>query len=141
MTPVWTFEHSIECGVPVDFAWHFWTTVSNWALDVDVVSVELDGPFAAGTEGVTLSKSSGRISWRIAEIEGRTAVIEFPGPNVTGRFYWRFEEAGVAGRTRITQRATMEGELIPEFASALEAGIPPGMQKLCDVMEQTSRGV
>src|SRR5215470_17218580 len=49
----WTFEHSIVCAVDAQFAWNFWTTVSNWALDKDVESIDIDGPFAAGTRGVT----------------------------------------------------------------------------------------
>ena len=58
---VWSFEHSLECRVSVESAWRFWTDVRNWALDADVASVEIDGPFAAGALGVTMSKSAGRI--------------------------------------------------------------------------------
>jgi len=43
----WTFEHSIDCRVSAEFAWAFWTNVRNWALDADVESIEIDGPFAA----------------------------------------------------------------------------------------------
>ena len=74
----WVFEHSVECNVPLEFAWAFWTDVQNWALDADVESLQIDGPFAAGSHGITYSKSSGRIEWRIAEVEGERAVIEFP---------------------------------------------------------------
>ena len=49
--PAWAFEHSIECPVTVEFAWRFRTDVSNWVLDADVESVELDGPFQAGSKG------------------------------------------------------------------------------------------
>lgn len=45
---VWTFDYSVVCSVTVEFAWKFWTDVSNWAMDADVESVEIDGPFAAG---------------------------------------------------------------------------------------------
>ena len=33
----WSFEHTIECDAPVEFAWGFWTQVRNWLLDADVV--------------------------------------------------------------------------------------------------------
>lgn len=39
----WVFEHAIESGVSVQFAWNFWTNVRNWLLDADVVSIEIDG--------------------------------------------------------------------------------------------------
>ena len=67
----WAFESSIVCEVALEFAWRFWTDISNWALDADVESVTLDGDFAAGSRGVTQSKSSGRIEWRVASGKSR----------------------------------------------------------------------
>jgi hypothetical protein len=136
----WTFEHSTECGVPVEFAWQFWTNVSNWAIDADVESLEIDGPFAAGSRGFTNSRSSGRIEWRIAEVHPGRAVIEFPLAGAVGRFVWTFKDLG-GGRTRMTQRCTIDGEQAAAYANAigpsLEAGIPAGMQKLCETMENS----
>ncbi len=135
--PAWTFEYSVECGVPLDFAWKFWTTVENWKLDADVISVEIDGPFGAGASGMTVSKSNGPIQWRVAEVVPGRAVIEFPLPGAVGRFVWTFEDLG--GRTRMTQHCSLEGEQAEGFAKAvgpsLEAGIPAGMQKLSGTME------
>jgi hypothetical protein len=137
----WTFAHSIDCGVSAEFAWNFWTDVEHWRLDADVESIEIDGPFAAGAQGLTRSKSSGRVDWRIAEVSPGRAVIEFPLSGAVGRFVWTFEAAGL--RTRITQRCTLEGEQADTYAKAiapsLEAGIPAGMQKLCEAMENTAR--
>ena len=137
----WTFEHSISCHVAVEVAWAFWTNVSNWALDADVESVEIDGPLAAGARGFTNSKSSGRVEWRIAEAQMGRAVIEFPLSKAVGRFVWTFEDLG--GRTRITQRCTLEGEQAETYAKAvgasLEAGIPAGMRKLCAAMEDAGQ--
>jgi len=64
MDEMWAFSHSVKCPVTREFAWRFWTNVSNWRLDADVEAVELNGPFAAGSQGVTLMRSSGRIEWR-----------------------------------------------------------------------------
>jgi len=139
--PAWTFEHSIECGVSAEFAWIFWTNVSNWTLDTDVESIEIDGPFAAGAQGFTSSKSSGRVEWRVTEVQAGKAVIEFPLPGAVGRFVWTFEDAN--GRTRITQRCTLYGDGANTLAKAvgpsLEAGIPAGMRKLCETMEYAAR--
>jgi len=137
----WVFEHSVVCSVTVEFAWSFWTDVRNWALDADVESVEIDGPFAAATSGFTNSKSSGRVEWRIVEAQFGRAVIEFPLPSAVGRFVWTFEDIG--GGTRVTQRCTLGGEQADIFAKAvgpsLEAGIPAGMRKLCETMENAAR--
>jgi hypothetical protein len=138
----WTFEHAIDCAVSVEFAWNFWTNVSNWVLDADVESIEIDGPFSAGAKGFTNSKSSGRVEWRIAEVQAGRAVIEFPLAGAVGRFVWTFEDLG--GRTRITQRCTLEGEQSNGYAKAvgpsLETGIPAGMRKLCETMENVAQG-
>jgi hypothetical protein len=26
----WRFKYSVDCAVPVEFAWEFWTDVRNW---------------------------------------------------------------------------------------------------------------
>ena len=138
--PAWAFEHWLDCAVSLDFAWEFWTDVKNWALDSDVESVEIDGPFTAGARGFTNSKSSGRIEWRIAEVGEGRAAIEFPLAGAVGRCVWTFEDKG--GCTRITQRWTIQGEQGEAYAKVagpgLEAGIPAGMQKLCGAMEEAA---
>ena len=140
--PFWTFEHTVECRAPFDFAWAFWTDVDNWRLDSDVESVEIDGPFAAGARGVTKTKSSGLIEWRIAEAEVGHAVLDCPLPGAVGRFDWTFEDEGE--QTRMTQRVTLDGERAPEYAGsageAFAAGIPAGMRKLCQAIEQAACG-
>ena len=139
--PAWTFEHSIDCAVTAEFAWNFWTNVSNWALGADVESIEINGPFSPGARGFTNSKSSGRVEWRIVEVQYRRTVIEFPLSGAVGRFVWAFEDIG--GRTRITQRCTSDGAQADTYAKAfgpsLETGIPAGMRKLCETMENVAR--
>lgn len=111
--------------------------LDNWSLDADVDSVELYRPFAAGSRGVTQSKSSGRIEWRIAEIQPGRAVLEFPAPGALAIFMLTFEQ--LDGRTRITQRVSLSGEQAHQYATSigisLETGIPAGMCKLCQAIE------
>ncbi|HEY2018206.1 MAG TPA: SRPBCC family protein [Bryobacteraceae bacterium] len=144
MDEVWACEHSLECAVSVDFAWRFWTNVNNWRLDSDVEAVELDGPFEAGSRGATISRSSGRIEWRIASLDrNREAVIEIPVQQATARFRWTFEN--LDARTRMTQRASLSGdgatELVAAMASMVEGNLPAGMQRLCEAMSEAARRV
>ena len=138
MAPAWRFEFSIECAVPRDFAWSFWTDVKNWAMDADVESVTLDGEFAAGQHGQTISRSSGPINWRISEVRpGERAVLEFPAPGAIGTFIWTFEDSATG--TKILQDASLSGpealKYAESFGPILEEGIPGGMRKLCQAME------
>ena len=137
----WTFEHTVECSVSKEFAWNFWTNVSNWTLDADIISVQLAGPFAVAVTGVTQTKSSGRIEWRVAELQPGRAVLEFPAPGAVARFVFTFED--VEGRTRIRQQVELAGEEASAYVAtvgrALQTGIPAGMRKLCKAMEAAAR--
>ena len=138
MDEVWSFEHSLVCAVPKEFAWNFWTDVRNWSLDADVESVDLDGDFRPGARGVTFSKTSGKVEWQIAEVQPGRAVIEFAAPGAVAQFAWTF--ADEQGRTKITQRASLSGEqaaqYVESFGRGLEAGMPSGMRKLCESIEK-----
>jgi hypothetical protein len=139
---MWTFEHAVECAVDKQFAWQFWTHVENWpVVDPAVESVTLDGAFAAGSVGITKPVNMEPVNWKLAEVDdGESAVVEIAAPGATARFQWRFADAG-GGNTRITQRASIEGEgadNYAEFAKALEMGIPPGMQRLADAITQAA---
>jgi hypothetical protein len=106
---MYTFEYGIECPVAREFAWRFWSNVSNWALDSDVESVELNGSFASGSHGVTISRSSGRIEWKLGNVQPeKGAVVEISVPGANAQFEMLFEDSGNA--TRITQRVRIEGE-------------------------------
>src|SRR5437763_3318148 len=118
MAEAWSFEYSVECPVTSDFAWRFWTDTDTWRLDADVESVERDGPFAAGTRGATITRSSGRVEWRIVDVQERVgAVIEVPIDRAVLRVQWTFEDLG--GRTRIRQRMRLTGEGAASLAGRL----------------------
>jgi hypothetical protein len=137
MDETYTFECGIECPVAREFAWQFWSTLSNWALDSDVESVELNGPFASGSHGVTVSRSSGRIEWKLSDVQPqKIAIVEISVPGANAQFEMLFEDSESA--TRITQRVRIEGENAQSLGQALQQGIPEGMRKLCTKMTEAS---
>jgi hypothetical protein len=109
--PAWTYEHSIDCKVTVEFAWDFWTNVKHWALDADVESVGIDGPFAAGLSGAV------------------------------GRCVWTFADTSVCTRItqRWTLQGEQADSYAKAVAPGLEAGILAGMKKLCTAMEDAAK--
>ena len=121
-----TFEHSVECAVGPESAWGFWTDPGNWTLDPDVVSVELRGPFASGSEGSTESRSAGKIHWKLKSVSSdKRAVIEIPLPDGAAEFGWKFD--ATPRGTRITQKVTLQGPQAEAYFAVLKAGIPGGM--------------
>jgi uncharacterized protein YndB with AHSA1/START domain len=72
-----------------------------------------------------------------------SAVFIIPVPGAALQFAWRFEDSETGG-TRMTQRATLEGDRAQDYiltvARELEYGIPQGMQKLAQAIEQAAVG-
>ena len=139
---MWTFEYSLECPVAPDFAWRFWTKVENWAVvDSSAESVQLNGPFAAGSIGITKLEGREPIEWQIVQVdEGRSATIEMALPRATIQFCWGFGESEKG--TQITQRITIEGEqaeVLGRTAGAeFERGVPEGMRKLAEAIARAA---
>jgi hypothetical protein len=131
---LWEFEHSVETTAKRDFAWGFWTDVSNWAFDTSIEWVRLEGPFVSGTKGVTKSPGVDPLHWVLSEVDAeKEAVVEMALPDATLRFHWRFEDISEGG-TRINQRVTLTGAnaefYAQQVAADFERGIPEGMKRL-----------
>jgi polyketide cyclase/dehydrase/lipid transport protein len=138
------FEHSIECQVGRDFAWKFWTNIDNWAVvDPAVEWAKLEGPFIAGTKGMTKPRGADPNEWKLAEVEeGKRAVIKISASGAKVKFHWSFADLP-GGGVRVTQKVTLEGERAAEYEQAtklLEKGIPSGMERLVEAMLKTARG-
>jgi hypothetical protein len=140
---MWSFEHSVQTPVSRAFAWQFWTNVANWpVVDPSVESVQLNGPFAAGTSGTTKPRGLDLVEWHIREVQdGHRAVIEIPAPGVVFKCVWLFADAPNGG-TRITQQASLEGELTADFEQTfgpqLENGMPQAMGRLIEEMARAA---
>ena len=138
------FEHSIECQVGRDFAWSFWTNMDNWAIvDPAVEWARLDGPFIAGTKGITKPRGADPNEWKLTEVEeGSRAVIEIAAPGATVKFYWSFVDLTVSG-VRITQKVTLEGDRAADYEEGmkvLEKSIPLGMENLVEAIVKAAEG-
>jgi hypothetical protein len=142
---MWSFEHSVECKVDRNFAWQFWTNVSNWpVVDSSVESAALDGSFQSGTKGSTKPRDGEAVHWQLDDVQdGRSAIVIIHVPGAALRCAWKFQDSGIRA-TRITQRVSIEGERAQDYLSTvapeLEKGIPAGMRKLAEAMEQVALG-
>src|SRR5262245_12787131 len=101
-------ESSVEAHVARAFAWGFWTDVSNWSDPPAEFSLE--GPFEAGSWGVTRTPGQDPIRWLIREVRpGESGVIEMKMNQATLQFAWRFADTST-GKTRLTQRVLFSGQ-------------------------------
>jgi hypothetical protein len=136
---MWSFEHAVECDVPRQFAWDFWSNVSNWiSVDSSLESVSLDGPFETGTRGRTKPSGQRELEWRLSSVDApAAATIEIAAPGAVLRCAWSFEEQG-ARKTKLVQRLTIEGEqaemYIEGIGPELTRTMPSGMANLAGEM-------
>ena len=133
-------EISTFCGVPVsrDLAWQFWTNVENWpTVDGSVESVRLNGPFAAGSTGVTRSRDIDPVEWRLVEVnDGSSAVIEIR----RSFFLIRFK---TCARARAATTALLLALCIPaalaQTAPARQPTQPESALNADEILQQMSR--
>lgn len=128
----WEMTHTVETAATRAFAWKYWTTVSNWAEPP--AEFEFQGPFRAGSRGVTRFPGQTPIEWFLQEISPpATATIAMPLSGALLLLEWRFDDRP-DGRTRISQRIVLEGEKTDSYlsrvASTFLASIPDGMRKI-----------
>jgi len=132
----WEFEHEVECDVPREFAWGYWTNAANW--NDPPARFEFDGPFSVGTRIKTILPEQ-TLESVIREVEeGQAARIETEVPGAVVAFCWRFEQVEEE-RTRMKQRLELSGsraQWIVGQAKFMEQSVPAGMKKLADGMER-----
>lgn len=133
---LWEFEHSIECRVPREFAWKYWSNPANW--DDPPARFEFDGPFVAGMRLTTVLPGQ-RLQSVIREIVSECeALIEMEVMGATVQFRWRFEELA-AERTKMTQVIRLVGDSgasLVEQAKVMERSVPQGMDRLAKAIER-----
>jgi polyketide cyclase/dehydrase/lipid transport protein len=124
----WECQCSVDCDVPVSFAWQYMTDISNWSDPP--AEFALDGPFANGSRGTTLMPGRPPASWVIRDLDpGKGYTIE--GGSFLDRAYmlchWRFDPLP-DGRTRLTQRLELLGENAASYVDGIREGFEPHLE-------------
>lgn len=139
---VWEFEHSIYTEAKRADAWDYWANVENHAkMEPAVERIELDGPFATGTTGRTVTRDYTQELELAEVVDGKRFTIT--GVTADGAstlsFTWEFEDEG--NGTRMTQRIKATGphvEEYPEEFRQMEINAPKGMAKLAAELDRLS---
>jgi hypothetical protein len=126
--------------------WRLWSDTSTWPRwNPDVVSVSLNGPFAAGATGTMRTKAGGQHAIRLASVQpgGGFALETAPVPLSTFTFNCRIAP-GSNGGSRISQAVSMRGPLGWLFSAMMGERIADSFGPLLDGLarqaEATSRG-
>lgn len=124
-------------NAPLSFVWAYMSNVGNWSDPP--ATFELNGPFAAGSHGVTRIPGQEPRPWRLSAVTPRQSyVIETNLDRAAMSFEWRFDQLA-GGRTRLTQQIILKGEnasaFIDQVKQAFESNLAPGMEKIASSIE------
>lgn len=87
---LWQLEHSVEADVTPEFAWTYRTDIVNW--NDPPAKFVLDGPFSAGSRGITLLPEQEPLHWISREVQPpKSFVIEMQLDGAMLTFEWCFE--------------------------------------------------
>ena len=136
MNIAWEMNHAVETEASQDFAWTYWTDVTNW--DDPPARFELDGPFAAGSRGTTHVPGQEPLRWLIREVDPQNgATIELQLDGAVLSFEWRLAAIS-RERTLLSQRVLLQGENAATWRAQVEASfaltLPDGMKKLASAI-------
>jgi len=142
MNIAWEMTHSVETEASQDFAWTYWTNVTNW--DDPPARFELDGPFAAGSRGTTHVPGQAPLRWLIRDVDplnGATIELQLDGAVLS--FEWRLEAIS-RERTLLRQRVRLQGKNAATLRDQVEATfaitLPDGMKKLAGAIGAAAAG-
>jgi hypothetical protein len=105
---------SVETTASPDRVWKIWSDMSTWGdWNPNVSTMEWQGGFAQGTQGVMNTRAGQHHKMKLAEVQpGRFFALETSVvPGTTFRFNCRVEPAGA--KTKISQMVEVKGPLGP----------------------------
>ena len=140
---VWLLEHSEATAADPAFVWKYWTDVTNWADPPAAFS--LDGPFEAGSRGMTVLPDREPQQWSIEEVrQGSSYTIGAELNGATLLCHWSFD-ALPDGGTRLTQRIGVAGRDATQHAEGIRLGFEPtlasGMKRIALLLSQAQAQV
>ena len=108
---MWEYEYSVETTAAPEALWRHWSDMAAWPQWNDgIKTIEVEGPFKAGTVFTMTPPGDEPIRMRLVEVKlGESFTDEMDARDFVVRTEHRLEPAA-AGLTRITYRTEITGE-------------------------------
>jgi polyketide cyclase/dehydrase/lipid transport protein len=110
--PAMAHVRSRETTAPPEHVWKLWSDPSTWPdWNPDVLSINLEGPFAAGTPGQMRTRAGGAHRIRLDSVEPGRAFQLTAAALPLSPLSFRCEIAPSGSGSRISQGVTINGPL------------------------------
>ncbi|MEU7423740.1 polyketide cyclase [Streptomyces sp. NPDC040750] len=135
---MWEYEHSIETGAAPEAIWRLWADVENWGTwNAEIEKIEMNGPFAAGTQITMTPPGDDPVLLRVAEVvEHELFVDEARFDGLLLRTVHRIDRID-ENRIRVTYRMEITGtgadEAGPQIGPGITADWPETMASLAEL--------
>jgi len=135
---MWEYEYSLETTAGPEAIWRLWADVDGWSRwNADIEKVEIDGPFAVGSQITMNPTGPDPVRLRLVEVaENEVFVDEADLGDVIVRTAHRLDRLD-GGRTRVTYRMEITGpaagEVGPQVGPAITADFPETMAALVEL--------
>lgn len=139
---MWAYEHSVQTTASPATVWRLYRDVADWPnWNGAVQSVQLDGPFRAGTSGKLTPPGAEPLPFTILAATEYTGYVSETAIAETVRLRATNTITPLpGGGSRITHRAELVGPAAEyfgqSFGPALKAGVPKGVEALAARAEQ-----
>ncbi|MEW2306942.1 polyketide cyclase [Streptomyces sp. NPDC006655] len=121
---MWEYEHSIETSATPGAIWRHWADVENWGTwNAEIEKIEMNGPFAAGTQITMTPPGDDPVLLRIAEtVEDELFVDEARFDGLLLRTTHRIDRID-HNRIRVVYRMEITGAGADEVGTQIGPGI------------------
>ncbi|MEU5795151.1 polyketide cyclase [Streptomyces sp. NPDC047813] len=132
---MWDYEHSIETSATPEAIWRVWADVENWGTwNAEIEKIEINGPFAAGTQITMTPPGDDPVLLLIAEaVEDELFVDEARFNGLLLRTTHRIDRID-QDRIRVVYRMEITGagadEVGPQIGPGITADWPDTMAAL-----------
>ncbi|GAA3453734.1 SRPBCC family protein [Dactylosporangium matsuzakiense] len=138
---MWEYQHSAETTAAPEVLWRHWSSIAEWPRwNAGIAAIEVDGPFAAGTEFTMTPPDGEPLRMRLTEVvPGTLFTDEMDAGDFVVRTVHRLEP-GEAGATRVVYRTEITGpaadQVGPQLGPAITADFPDVVAALVRLAER-----
>ncbi|MES9520678.1 polyketide cyclase [Streptomyces capoamus] len=135
---MWQYQHSIESSATPEAIWRLWADVEDWGTwNAEIEKIEMDGPFAPGTQITMTPPGDDPVLLHIAEaVENELFVDEARFDGLLLRTIHRIDRID-QNRIRVTYRMEITGagadEAGPQIGPGITADWPETMAALAEL--------